>query len=727
MKKLRSYARRVDEAADMARLSREKQTAETLATIQGLQKLKISNAKLPCYCIPYGLNLRFFGRPDEVKRMKTVLDPVDPRTQMRVLAIHGLGGVGKTQLALHYANTSLKVYDVIAWISTENQIKLVQALSSLAVKLGLVENGAQDDYQSVQTVRDWLNTTDAKFLLIFDNIDDDSMMEQIWPATAEASVIITTRSPSVAAKRAMDIMHLQPFQGEIANSVLYAMTGMGTSGEEETAAATEVCRLLGGLPLAFTQIGAFMRDRGCSYQEFLHLYKKSAEKIFRRSEAPPEYGQSLLTAWNMSLQKLSPEAKTLLNVSAFFDPDIILERLIVDTQAKIDDPRLEFLFDEFDFGDAVMELTKASLVSCLAASKSLSMHRLVKFATMSKISASDKVFYFDKIIKMLSYDFPNTWNRRGPRQGHGFQSWEACSAILPHVSSLMDLSKEFKIDTPQPEDWAELVFRSGTYLWEKEQPTLGRAFLEYGLDAKINPSGPIAAQAYRILGHISLDMARPNAALQAYEKALTIREALETPDSPPIADVYDSIACAHTEAGRVSEGFKYVEKSTAIHLRHDATKMARTEAIRALACLRAGLADKSLEALRRCWELQGFTQEQIVQSKYPKHSGDIVLMARIRWQQGQMAEAQELASRTIAIRKGTFGKHGGPRVADSMFIVARMLQEKEEDVLAAKLFREIVEMSGEMVEMRGHRQELCGFWPMRKRRLGIANQPPSSE
>lgn len=348
MKKLRSYARRVDEAADMARLSREKQTAETLATIQGLQKLKISNAKLPCYCIPYGLNLRFFGRPDEVKRMKTVLDPVDPRTQMRVLAIHGLGGVGKTQLALHYANTSLKVYDVIAWISTENQIKLVQALSSLAVKLGLVENGAQDDYQSVQTVRDWLNTTDAKFLLIFDNIDDDSMMEQIWPATAEASVIITTRSPSVAAKRAMDIMHLQPFQGEIANSVLYAMTGMGTSGEEETAAATEVCRLLGGLPLAFTQIGAFMRDRGCSYQEFLHLYKKSAEKIFRRSEAPPEYGQSLLTAWNMSLQKLSPEAKTLLNVSAFFDPDIILERLIVDTQAKIDDPRLEFLFDEFE-------------------------------------------------------------------------------------------------------------------------------------------------------------------------------------------------------------------------------------------------------------------------------------------------------------------------------------------------------------------------------------------
>lgn len=163
----------------MARLSREKQTTETLAAIQGLRKLRNSNAKLPCYSIPYGLNLRVFSRSDEVERMKTVLDPTDPRSQMRVVALHGLGGVGKTQLALHYANTSLKVYDVIACIPAETQIKIVQALSQLAVKLGLIEDGAQDDYRSVQKVRDWLNTTDTALLLIFDNVDDDSLLEQI--------------------------------------------------------------------------------------------------------------------------------------------------------------------------------------------------------------------------------------------------------------------------------------------------------------------------------------------------------------------------------------------------------------------------------------------------------------------------------------------------------------------------------------------------------------------
>ncbi|KAI0387825.1 tpr repeat-containing protein [Hypomontagnella monticulosa] len=718
VKKLRSYARRVDEAADMARLSREKRATETLAAIQGIRRLNIGNAKLPCYSIPYGLNLRFFGRLDEAERMKTLLDPVEPRTQMRVLAMYGLGGVGKTQLALHYANTSMKEYDVVAWIPAETQIKLVQALSSLAVKLGLVENEVQDDYQSLQKVRDWLNTTNTPFLLIFDNVDDDGLLEQIWPATAEASVIITTRSPSVAAKRTMHTMNLQPFQGENASAVLYAMTGMGVSDEEEKGAATEVCRLLGGLPLAFMQISAYIRDRGCSYQEFLHLYRKSAEKVIRRSEAPPEYGQSLLTTWNMSLQKLLSEAKTLLNVLAFFDPDMIPERLIVNTQASIEDPRLEFLFDEFDFGDAVMELIRASLVSRLASSKSLSLHRLVKFATLSKISSEEKRFYFENIVRILSYDFPNTWNKRGSYQGHGYQSWETCSAVLPHVGSLMEAMKEFKIEVSEPEDWAGLVFRSGTYLWEKELPTQGRKFFEFGLDAKINPLGPNAAQAYRLLGHISLDMARPNAALEAYRKALAIRQKLEEPDSPPIADVYDSIACSYTEAGRTTDAFEFVEKATTIHLRHDASKMARTEAIRALTCLRAGQADESLEALRRCWELQGLTQEQIEKSKYPKHSGDIVLMARIKWQQGHKTEAQELASRTIAIRRGAFGEHGGPRVVDSMFIVGRMLQEKGEDVLAAKLFHEIIGMSGEMMEMKGHRARALWFLANAEEKIG---------
>lgn len=97
------------------------------------------------------------------------------------------------------------------------------------------------------------------------------------------------------------------------------------------------------------QISDFIRDQRYSYTEFLRIYKKSAEKIFAKSENPVEYDDTVFTTWNISLQKLSEEAIKLQNLLVFFDPDLIPERLITNTKAEIDDPSVDFLFDEFEY------------------------------------------------------------------------------------------------------------------------------------------------------------------------------------------------------------------------------------------------------------------------------------------------------------------------------------------------------------------------------------------
>ena len=204
------------------------------------------------------------------------------------------------------------------------------------------------------------------------------------------------------------------------------------------------------------------------------------------------------------------------------------------------------------------------------------------------------------------------------------------------------------------------------------------------------------------MGHVFVDIAQPQAAITAYKHALALREALDPPESPPIADVCDSVACAYTEAGDIEQAFAYLQRATDIHNAHDPSKMSRTLAIRALTCLRAGQTDAALDAIRQCWALQNMTQDRIQASRYPKHSGDIILLARILWLQGEKTAAQELASRSITMRRGTYGEKGGPRVADSLFTVARMFEESGELVLAAKVLREIVDMSGEAPEMRAH-------------------------
>ncbi|KAG2415680.1 hypothetical protein HFD88_006871 [Aspergillus terreus] len=333
----------------------------------------------------------------------------------------------------------------------------------------------------------------------------------------------------------------------------------------------------------------------------------------------------------------------------------------------------------------------------------------------------DKTKYLDFAVRVLSYGFPNSWDERTHQQGHGWESWETCGAILPHVSWLIRLTREHSLQVTDVELFAELIFRAGTYLWEKEQPTMARSFIEYGLSLDIKQSTPNYAQAYRLLGHIGLDMAQPRAALAAYEKALAARETLEEPNSPPIADVYDSIACSYTEQGRVAEAFEYLSKAANIHRAHNSLHMGRTQAIYAMTYLRAGQPSEALTALKSCWELQGLDEEQISQAKYPKHSGDILLLSRIKYAQGLKKEALQLASRTISIRRSLFGDKG-PRVADSMFTVARMLEAADGEVLAAKLSRSVVEMSRGVSEMQGHLARSLWFLAAIESRIGDKNQ-----
>lgn len=224
--------------------------------------------------------------------------------------------------------------------------------------------------------------------------------------------------------------------------------------------------------------------------------------------------------------------------------------------------------------------------------------------------------------------------------------------------------------------------------------------MHFGLDLPTDHTTLLRSNATSILGSIALDMARPAAALKAYDEALKIQQALVPQDDPSIASIMDSVANAYIELGEVVKPHGCLDQALAIHVSHAPSRSTRTQFISAMAHLRGNDAEKAARALAECWRLQDKKNDQIEQSRYPKHSGDIVLLARIQYLSGEKGKALELMSRTVSTRKDVFGRNG-PRVADSMVHVAEMMKESGKEAPAAKIYREIIEMSQGMPEMKG--------------------------
>lgn len=161
-KRLKSLSRVVDSEAEAIRLRiDEKGNVELLGAMEIMKDSHTNNERLPCHFIPFGIHEQFFGRGDILQRMKDVLDPVEEGSRRKSLVLHGLGGVGKTRIALQYVNQSRDRFDAILWISADNSIKLTQSFLEASRRLGLTpeNNDSQDAVAAMSKVKGWLLET----------------------------------------------------------------------------------------------------------------------------------------------------------------------------------------------------------------------------------------------------------------------------------------------------------------------------------------------------------------------------------------------------------------------------------------------------------------------------------------------------------------------------------------------------------------------------------------
>ena len=414
---------------------------------------------LPCNTIPFERNREFCDRFEVLEYMEEVLAQPTPNTgtgspgdqSLKVFGLCGPGGMGKTQVAAQFAWLHVELFDAIFWIHAEERTKLASDFSHIAIDLGLLPAASQDAKDQVVTrelVKGWLakpvrsykrldNTQEeeAKWLLIFDNVEDQEDLEDFWPLSGSTgSVLMTSRDPLAKTRlyKAHQGCDLQPFPLDDAASFLLTITWREGE-DDERKVVREVAQKLGGLPLAITQMAGVMVRQQLSFRDFIQRYEEEKElsALFNLSVVPTArrepYGYTLASVW--ALESLE-QGSSLLNVLSLLDGDGIQEEILKSSFSKITLSGYPSTITAYQ--NARFELSKSSLVSRDKASGKLMVHRVIQDAARARMDQYRLVETFRCAVRLVL----QVWPAAGFGQRHNVGRWSECETLTPHMLRL---------------------------------------------------------------------------------------------------------------------------------------------------------------------------------------------------------------------------------------------------------------------------------------------------
>jgi tetratricopeptide (TPR) repeat protein len=315
-------------------------------------------------------NSSFTGR--EVL-LSTLRKALDRQSKASVLphALHGLGGVGKTQLAVEFAYRYAERYDVVWWIPAENQTLVLQSLRDLGKRLGTPDTASLQ--QAARLVLDLLATTPLRWLLIYDNANDPDDVVNLIP-TGGGHIILTSRNQTWSDL--WDPIKVDVFDRE--ESVeLVRKRGLDVSPTDAERLATR----LDDLPLALDQAASCQAATAMSVDEFLtrldtHIQALAPEVS---PQHPPSSRTTVAALVRLTLEQLranAPAAGELLEMFAYLGAEPISGRLLRrGRDARVSAALGKALRDPTALGRTIRQLSQYGIAR-VDADRRIQVHRL---------------------------------------------------------------------------------------------------------------------------------------------------------------------------------------------------------------------------------------------------------------------------------------------------------------------------------------------------------------
>ncbi|MFI7601216.1 FxSxx-COOH system tetratricopeptide repeat protein [Actinoplanes sp. NPDC049681] len=277
---------------------------------------------LPPVCNLARRNPAFTGRD---KLLSQVRDALSGGARVAVQALHGMGGVGKTQLVLEYAYRFAGEYDLVWWVSAEQTGLIGEQFAALGVELGIID-AAADSMVAKSKVLGHLSGR-GRWLLVFDNVVNSEDVLP-WLPRGGGHVLITSRQGNWY--QIADAVELDVLPRDEAVAFL-----TGHRSGLDCADADRLAEALGDLPLALAQAVGYLTQTGMSVAEYRQLLSEETEAVLALGR-PVDYPQSLAAAITLSvsaLSELDAASVAILQLCAFLAPEPVSVDLIMEVAA----------------------------------------------------------------------------------------------------------------------------------------------------------------------------------------------------------------------------------------------------------------------------------------------------------------------------------------------------------------------------------------------------------
>jgi len=503
---------------------------------------------LPCS----SLGTLFKGRDEFMRKLRLSLTSRDGRrTAIVSNALYGLGGVGKSRMAVEYAWAHREDYTALLFVIAETPEGLRRNLAALTSPLLLPEGAETDEAVRLHAVLGWLKSNPG-WLLILDNVDSAAALAEVERLSGQLTgghVVMTTRLsnfPAGIAALALDVL-----PADAAADFLRERTaGRRRPEKDDDAQADELAQELGYLALALEHAGAYINRQQISFAGYLGLCRDNLDRVLDWSDPGiAHYPRAIAVTWKTSVDQLAEPARHLLERLAWIAPH----------------PVPEFLLDveipgAGDLREALADLAAYSLVT--RDPDEFTIHRLVQAVTRRSLEPPAARCRLEEALGWIDDAFIG--------EPDDVRDWPRLDPLAPHVRAVTGHADADAIVEPTGSLMNHLgVLLHVKALYAEAEPLYRRALAI--AETHYGPDHTVVATRRNNLAGLLQDTNRPTEAEKLRRQALTLKEKnLESEDPRDATDINNLATLLH-DTNRPAEAEPMYRRALAIAERNFGT------------------------------------------------------------------------------------------------------------------------------------------------------------